>query len=85
MFLPRLVASLQSPLELALYLGYSSFQSQKQNRQGEVQADLISVASVNIPVLVVLPVVFAFPLTSPLELLGLDFVLFASPSCHDLN
>ena len=66
-------ASLRSPLELALY------------RQGGVQAHLISVASVNVPVLVVPPVFFAFPLTSPLELLGLDFVLFASPICHGLN
>ena len=77
MFLVRVVASLRSPLELALYLGYSSFQSQKQNLQGGVQARLISVASVNVPVLEVPPVIFAFPLTSLLELLELDFVLIA--------
>ena len=65
------------PLELALLLKYSSFQSQqyqKQSQQGGLQARLISVASANVPVLAVPPVAFAFPSTSPLELLGLHFV-----------
>ena len=88
MLLARLVASLPSALKLALPLKYSSFQSQqsqKQSRQGELQACLISVASVNVPVLAVPPVIFAFPSTSPLKLLGLHFVPFASPICHGLN
>ena len=80
-----LVASLLSPLELALPLKYSSFQSQKQSRQGGLQARLISVASVNVLVLEIPPVVFAFPSTSPLKLLGLHFVPFASPICYGLN
>ena len=85
MFLVRQVASLRSPLELPLNLGYSKLRSQKQNRQGEFQAHLISVASVNVLVLAVPPVFFAFPWTSPLEPLGLDFVLSAWPICHGLN
>ena len=84
MLLACLVASLLSPLELALALKYSSFQSQKQSRQGGLQARLISVASVNVLVLAIPPVVFAFS-TSPLELLGLHFVPFASPICYGLN
>ena len=81
MILARLVASLLSPLELALPLKYSSFQSQQsqqQSRQGGLQARLLSIASVNIPVLAIPPVVFAFPSTSLLKLLGLHFVPFAS-------
>ena len=56
-----------------------------QSQQGGLQARLISVASANVPVLAVPPVVFAFPSTLPLELLGLHFVPFASPICHGLN
>ena len=81
MLLARLVAILLCPLVLALPVKYSSFQSQqsqKQSLQGALQARLISVASVNVLVLAVLPVVFAFSSTSPLELL--DFILF--PSRH---
>ena len=88
MLLARLVASLLSSLELTLPLKYSSFQSQqsqKQSRQGGLQALLISVASVNVLVLAIPPVVFAFRSTSPPELLGLHFVPFASPICYGLN
>lgn len=88
MFLARLVASLLSPLELALPLKYSSFQSQqsqKQSGQGGLQARLLSVVLVNVPVLAIPAVVFAFPSTSLLKLLGIHFVPFASPICHGLN
>ena len=63
MLLARLVASLLSPLELALPLKYSSFQSQqsqKQSRQWGLQAPLISVASVNVPVVAIPSVVWPF-------------------------
>ena len=66
MFLARLVASLLSPLELALPLNYSSFQSQqsqKQSRLWGLQAPLISVASVNVPVVAIPSVILAFPST----------------------
>ena len=53
MFLARLVANVRSPLELALYLWYSIY------RQGGVQVHLISVASLNFPVLAVMPVSFS--------------------------
>ena len=61
MFFADQVASLEAPLELGLNLGYLNFRSRTQNRQGGFQAHLTSVASVNVLVLGVLPVIFAFP------------------------
>ena len=80
-FLTHQIASLQSPLELVLNLGYSNFRSRTQNRQWGFQVHLTSAASVNFLVLAVPPVVFAFPWTSLLELLVLHFVLSVSPIC----
>ena len=85
MFLACQVASLQSPLELLVNLGYSNYRSQKQTQRGKFLALLISVASVNVLVVAVQPAIFAFPWTSPLKPLVLDFVLSAWPICHALN
>ena len=77
-----LLISLQSHRVLVLSLGYSKFRSRTQNPQEGFQAHLTSVASANVLVLAVPPVVFAFPWTSLLEL---HFVLSASPICHGPN
>ena len=82
------VASLQSPLELVLNLAMGSpatFDLGRKNRQALFQAQLTSVASVNVLVLAVPPVVFAFTWTSLLEHLVLHFVLSVPPIWHGPN